>query len=157
NPAAGLAWKLTPRLTAYAGYSEANRVPTALELACADPARPCTLENFLVSDPPLKQVVAETWETGLRGRFDPAEGSRVTWNLGLFRTQNTADFRNVPSPVITGRGFFTNVGRTRRQGIEAGLSCRAEGWSAYLDYSLVDATFESALTLASPQNPAAVD
>jgi iron complex outermembrane receptor protein len=156
NPAAGLAYKLTPSVTAYAGYSEANRAPTALELACADPARPCTLENFLVSDPPLKQVVAHTWETGLRGGFNAGEASRVTWNLGLFRTDNTDDIINVASPIVTGRGFFMNAGETRRQGIEAGVAIRAPGWSAYLDYGLVDATFQSKLTLNAPQNPASV-
>ena len=43
-----------PNLTAYAGYSEANRAPTPLELGCADPAHPCIIAAFLVSDPPLE-------------------------------------------------------------------------------------------------------
>jgi iron complex outermembrane receptor protein len=37
NPVAGLTYKILPSLSAYASYSEANRTPTPLELACADP------------------------------------------------------------------------------------------------------------------------
>jgi len=157
NPAAGATYKITPGVTAYAGYSEANRAPTPAELGCADPLRPCTLEGFLVSDPPLKQVVARTYEAGLRGGFALGEGGgagRLSWNLGLFRTDSSDDIINVASP-ITGRGFFQNAGDTRRQGIEAGANFRSDNWSVYLDYSLVDATFESTLTLLSPNNPAA--
>ena len=40
NPAAGATYKVTPWLTAYAGYSEANRAPTPAELSCASPRNP---------------------------------------------------------------------------------------------------------------------
>jgi iron complex outermembrane receptor protein len=70
----------------------------------------------------------------------------------LFRTDNQDDIFNVPSP-ITGFGFFQNVGRTRRQGIEAGVTYRSDRWFAYADYALVDATFRSTFTLNSPGNP----
>ena len=43
NPIIGGTYKITPELTAYAGYSEANRAPTPLELGCADPTRPCII------------------------------------------------------------------------------------------------------------------
>ena len=65
----GATYKITPNVTAYAGYSEANRAPTPLELGCSDPAHPCMIDNFLVADPPLKQVVSHTFEAGLRGSF----------------------------------------------------------------------------------------
>ena len=51
-----------------ARISQGTRVPTAVELTCADPAAPCTLPNIFVADPPLKQVVATTYELGVRGR-----------------------------------------------------------------------------------------
>ena len=159
NPALGATYRLMPAVTAYAGYSEANRAPTPAELGCADPARPCILANFVVSDPPLKQVVAHTWEAGLRGGFAIGEadggGGHIDWNLGLFRTDLSDDIINIASPVI-GRAFFQNAGDTRRQGIEAAIGYRSERWLVQAGYSLVDATFESALTLASPNNPAAV-
>src|SRR5215475_12623422 len=74
NPVVGLTYKFSPNITAYAGYSEANRAPTPLELGCSDPNRPCLIDTFLVSDPPLKQVVAHTFEAGLRGNFDVSAG-----------------------------------------------------------------------------------
>ena len=54
NPMVGATYKITSEVTAYGGYSEANRAPTPLELGCADPAQPCILASFLVSDPPLQ-------------------------------------------------------------------------------------------------------
>ena len=158
NPAAGAAYKLAPEVTAYAGYAEANRTPTTGEIACSDPARPCSLDNFLTSDPPgLRQVVARNWEAGLRGRFatggEEAAG-RVEWNLGLFRTDLADDILNVPSATIS-TGFFRNIGSTRRQGIETGIAYRDSEWDLAASYSLIDATFESALTLHSPNNPVA--
>ena len=51
NPLLGATYKLTPDITLYGGYSEANRAPTPLELGCADPAHPCLIDNFVVSDP----------------------------------------------------------------------------------------------------------
>ena len=37
NPQIGATYKLMPGLTAYGGYSEANRAPTIAELSCSDP------------------------------------------------------------------------------------------------------------------------
>jgi iron complex outermembrane receptor protein len=75
--------------------------------------------NFVVSDPPLKQVVAHTYETGLRGGFTlgaTAEGGgHIDWNLGLFRTDLSDGIIAIASPVI-GRAFFQNAGDKRRQG-----------------------------------------
>ncbi|MGB9269927.1 MAG: TonB-dependent receptor, partial [Pseudolabrys sp.] len=49
NPVAGFTYKILPELmTFYAGYSEANRAPTPIELGCSNPLRPCLLEGFLV-------------------------------------------------------------------------------------------------------------
>ncbi len=70
-------------------------------------------------------------------------GGRVTWNLGLFRTDLTDDILLVQSD-IQGRGFFRNAGDTRRQGIEAGLAWRGERLGLSLDYALIDATFRTA-------------
>ena len=76
-----------------------------LELGCADPTRPCLIDNFLVSDPPLKQVVSHTYEAGLRGRLDLGEGhGRLNWSLGLFRTGNTDDIIGSVSYVTGASG-----------------------------------------------------
>jgi len=154
NPAVGLTYKVAPQLTAYARYSETNRVPTPAELSCADPAAPCSLTNFFVSDPPLKQVVSRSVEAGFRGHFAAPGDAVVQWNLGVFNTDNENDITFVPSTII-GRAYFQNVGDTRRRGIEAGLNARAGRLTAFADYTYLHATFRSPLTLSSPENPAA--
>ena len=153
NPVAGVAYKLIPGLAAYAGYAEANRAPTPLELGCANPARPCLLEGFLVSDPPLRQVVARTVEGGLRGERVLA-GGRLEWKAGVFRTESENDIINMASP-IQGRGVYRNVDATRRQGLEAGAQYQSAQWLVYANYSFIDATYQFTGDIASPNNPAA--
>jgi iron complex outermembrane receptor protein len=152
NPVAGLTLKLLPTVTAYGGYSEANRAPTPLELDCADRTRPCLLENSLVSDPPLNQVVAHTFEAGLRGGQAVLDAGRVDWKAGFFRTNSTNDIVAEAS-TLTGRGFFTNVPSTLRQGAEAEADFHYGNLFAYVNYAFVDATYQFSGTLASPFNP----
>ncbi|MBV8778315.1 MAG: TonB-dependent receptor [Alphaproteobacteria bacterium] len=153
NPIAGFAYKITDALTGYFGFSQANRVPTPLEQSCSSPAKPCLLEDFLVADPPLQQVVANTYETGLRETLPLANG-RLAWKAALYRTDSFDDIVNVAS-VVQGRGFFQNVPATRRQGVEGSIEYRAGQWLAYAGYSLVDASYRFAGALPSPNNPMA--
>ena len=44
---------------------------SALRSGKASPAHSCSLANFFVGDPNLKQVVAQTVEAGLRGGVSP--------------------------------------------------------------------------------------
>ncbi|MEH2541382.1 MULTISPECIES: TonB-dependent receptor [unclassified Bradyrhizobium] len=148
NPMIGGTYKITPGLTAYAGYSEANRAPTPLELACADPARPCIAAAFLIADPPLKQVVSRTIEAGFRGTKELNIGT-LGWKVGAFRATNADDILAIPSPELQGFGYFQNVGRTRRQGIEAQVNLTSKTLQLYASYALVDARFLDPLTLNS--------
>ena len=167
NPVVGLTYKVTPNLTAYAGYSEANRAPTALELGCSDPAIPCQIDNFLIADPPLKQVVSHTVEGGLRGEWSggaaaadpmprkaPAKvienGWRLRWGVSLFRTENSDDIINVASELVPNFGYFKNAGTTLRQGVEAKVDLSWDRWTAYANYTFVDATFQSTFTSNDP-------
>jgi outer membrane receptor protein involved in Fe transport len=147
NPMIGGTYKITPELTAYAGYSEANRAPTPLELACADPARPCIIGAFLISDPPLKQVVSRTVEAGFRGTRELNIGT-LGWKVGAFRATNADDILAIPVP-LQGFGYFQNVGRTRRQGIEAQVNLTSKTLQLYASYALVDARFLDPLELNS--------
>jgi outer membrane receptor protein involved in Fe transport len=157
NPAAGATYQLNYGMSLYGGYSEANRAPVAAELACSDPNNPCLIESFLVSDPPLDQVVSHTWETGIRGERSSKNGrERLEWSAGLFRTLNTDDIITVFSP-IAGRGVFENGGDTLRQGIEANLAYRNDRWFMYANYAFVRATYESVLELPAPDNPRATE
>lgn len=148
NPVIGGTYKITPELTAYAGYSEANRVPTPLELGCADPATPCLIAAFLVSDPPLKQVVSKTVEAGFRGTKELNIGS-LGWKIGGFRATNDDDIVAIPVPGRTGFGYFSNVGRTRRQGLEAEVNIKSPTLQFQASYAFVDARFLDALTIGS--------
>ncbi|HXZ15400.1 MAG TPA: TonB-dependent receptor [Roseiarcus sp.] len=162
NPVVGATYKITPEVAAYASYSESNRAPTPLELGCADPSRPCLIDNFLVADPHLSQVVAHSIESGLRGGFRPASylpaeagavfPGRVDWSSGVFRTTSFNDILSVPSE-IAGQGYFKNAGITQRQGIETQIRYTDEKLSAYANYALTDATFRSMIELGSPFNP----
>jgi len=152
NPVVGMTYKILPNLTAYAGYSEANRAPTPLELNCSSPTRPCILASTLISDPPLQQVVSHTLESGLRGNFAIPAGGSIAWKAGLYRTDSTNDIIQLAS-VVLGTGYFTNVPETLRQGVEAQANLSMGPFSAYINYAYVDATYQFAGTLSSPFNP----
>jgi iron complex outermembrane receptor protein len=147
NPMIGGTYKITSGLTAYAGYSEANRAPTPLELECANPNMPCIIATFLVSDPPLKQVVSHTYEAGFRGTHDLSFGT-LDWKVGGFRATNTDDILAIPS-LVQGFGYFQNVGDTRRQGFEAEANLKSSRWQFHASYAFIDARFLDSLTLGS--------
>jgi outer membrane receptor protein involved in Fe transport len=154
NPGGGLTYELAPYLTAYGSYSESNRAPTPNELACADPDQPCALPNGFISDPDLKQVVAKTFELGLRGKIADLAGGTLTWNADYYHTENTNDIIFVVSQS-TGLGYFTNAGDTLRQGVEANLRWQTGRLRASLGYAYTDATYQSPLLLESDLNPGA--
>jgi outer membrane receptor protein involved in Fe transport len=148
NPAVGLTADLRPDVTAYGSFSMSSRVPAPSELSCADPDDPCRLPNAFVADPPLEQVVAGTWEAGIRGRR-----TALAWNASLFRTATRDDILFISSGPLTNTGHFQNIGDTRRQGLELGASGGVEALRWGLAYSFVSARFDTALTLSSPNHP----
>lgn len=152
NPAAGLTFKLRADVTSYIAYNEGMRVPSPVELTCADPSAPCSLPNNFLADPPLKPVVSKTWEGGLRGRW--RESTR--WNVAVFRTELHDDIQFVSSGrAALNSGFFQNVGKTRREGLEMGLASEVGALSLSARYSLINATFATPLVLNSPSNSSA--
>jgi outer membrane receptor protein involved in Fe transport len=163
NPSAGLTYQILDNLGVYGSYSESTRAPTPMELSCADPAAPCKLPNSFVSDPPLKQVVAKTWEGGFRGNMDEWLGKGdLKWNLGYFHTINNNDiiFRRDASSNIISQGFFNNVGQTRRYGIEAGttvnypqLFSQIDDWHFSTNYTWLNATFMDGFDSVNPLDP----
>jgi iron complex outermembrane recepter protein len=152
NPAAGLTWTARGGLNLYGGYSQSSRVPTPVELTCADPEDPCRLPNAFVSDPPLKQIVARTWEAGLRGT-----GPAVRWALAAFATAARDDIIFVNSGRGRGQGHFENVAGTDRRGIEARIDGGGDRLQLFASYTWQHATFDADLDVASPHHPLAVD
>ncbi|ESS73742.1 putative TonB-dependent receptor [Methyloglobulus morosus KoM1] len=130
-------------LTVYGNYNEGFRTPTPIELSCADPNAPCSLPNSFTSDPPLKPVVSKTFEAGVRGKFSDA----LKWSAALYHSRLSNDilFVNAPGSVVS--GFFQNVGLTQRQGAELGLNGNWKKLNWYLNYSFVDATYQTTATL----------
>ena len=156
NPSAGLTYAFMPAINFYSGYSESSRVPTPMELSCADPEDPCKLPNAFIADPPLDQVVAKTWEVGFRGRFHSLFDGRIQWNAGYFNTTNYNDiiFQSATASGANSAGYFENVGRTRRQGLELGLSTAFfERWRLALNYTFIDARYLTPFTSQSPSHP----
>ena len=152
DPAVGLTFSPTHRLTAYAAYDEGTRVPTPMELTCADPNAPCSLPNAFSSDPPLKAVAARNMEIGLRGEI----GSSLSFTASVFRTNLDNDIQFVAAGSgAVNSGYFVNVGQTRRQGVSLGLTGQAGPFDFSADYSFVEATFRTPLTLNSPNNSTA--
>ena len=147
NPAVGMTYSPSHFASLYFSYSEASRAPTAIELGCADPEEPCNLPNALVGDPPLKQVVTRTLEAGVRS----AQESNLRWNVGWFRAENSNDLLFVASQQ-TGFGYFTNFGKTRRQGAEVGLSGRIQHFVLGGNYTFLNATYQSSQTVNGASN-----
>lgn len=147
NPAAGLTIAATPALTAYLGYTEGSRAPSAIELGCADPENPCKLPNAMAGDPPLDQVRTRTLEGGLRGTLIQSIG----WNAGVFRADNRDDILFVADDQ-SGFGYFRNFGKTRRQGAELGLNGRFGPVVLTATYTYLDATYRSEEELGGEGN-----
>ncbi|MGH7048082.1 MAG: TonB-dependent receptor [Stellaceae bacterium] len=154
NPSGGLTWKVLPDLALYASYAEANRAPTPLELTCSSAASPCSLANFLVADPDLKQVVSHTIEAGVRATAHPMDGSTLSSTVALYRTSLSDDIVFLSSP-IQGRAFFGNVGSTLRQGFDLDLRFTKGPLLAWIGYSYIDAVFQNGFTESSENNPGA--
>jgi iron complex outermembrane receptor protein len=143
NPGTGLTYKISDALTAYAGYSESSRAPTAGELSCADP--------------PLKQVVSRTEELGVRGSFGIGLMSgRISWNASLYRTDAANDILLLATDV-NGFGYFQNAGTTRHQGFDLHISYNDTRWKLSAGFSHLEATFQSAQVLSSNSPSADAD
>ncbi|BCM24520.1 TonB-dependent receptor domain-containing protein [Methyloradius palustris] len=172
NPSIGATWQAKENLNIYTNLAKGARVPSVVELGCAFDRTPysavnstprslvegreCTLPNVLSGDPYLKQIKSVSYDLGMRGSFKSLLGAEdIKWNLGAYQTNLADDIYFIAVPG--GNGFFDNIGNTRRQGIEAGLSGRKDRLSFSVNYGLTDATFQSQFREISNDNSSAVD
>ena len=153
NPTVGLTHTPTKELTLYTSYSESSRAPTAIEVGCSNPANPCLLPAALADDPPLNQVVAKTYEFGGRGKVT----DNVNWNAGIYHAVNHDDIQFVASNQLNGAGYFKNIGRTKRQGIDFGLNGNVERFNWSASYSFVRATYDSDIEFVNGSNSEGVN
>ncbi|MDD2744291.1 MAG: TonB-dependent receptor [Rhodocyclaceae bacterium] len=147
NPAIGLAITPSKTLSFYASYNEGSRAPTAIELGCANPNQPCKLPNAMAGDPPLDMVVSKTFEGGVRGKITNGIG----YSASLYRTQNTDDIQFIAANS-SGAGYFDNVGKTRRLGVDLGVNGEVGTFRWSAGYSYIKATYQSRFDLVSEVN-----
>ena len=158
NPSVGLTYQALENVGVYGSYSESSRVPTPMELSCADEDDPCKLPNSFVADPPLAQVVAKTWEAGVRGNLqDLITRGDVNWNVGFFHTTNHNDIIFNRGGDSISEGFFSNIGQTVRYGIETGLTATVpqlfsdiDDWHFATNYTYLNARFQDSFTIQHP-------
>lgn len=164
NPAAGITYRWNKALNFYASYSESARAPTPIELSCnegvfviardlaveagRDPDDvdfECRLPNAFLADPPLDQVVAKSFEVGVRGAF-----RGIDYHAGFFRTRSTNDIIF----QTTGRstGLFANVEQTERIGFETILNGSWRNLDWLVAYSYIDANFGDDFAVLSPNH-----
>ena len=145
----GLSFDLDAGLGAFAGYGRGFRAPVILEVTCADPADPCQLPFELGADPPLKPVKSDTWQAGLRLARPRAQASLVGYWVEV-----RDDIFNVIDEDTPTLGYFTNLERTRRVGLEAFAAGAPlpglPGLTLTGSLAWTRATFQSEAELASP-------
>jgi outer membrane receptor protein involved in Fe transport len=135
NPALGLTFEAKPGTTLFANAAQSNRVPTVIELGCADPGQPCRLPVGLQSDPYLKQVVSRTFEAGVRWKNGVQQAA-----LALYRTVNRDDIQ-FRTAGLAQHGYFANFPRTRHQGADLTASLRKGPLQLSLAYSFLHAAY----------------
>ena len=139
NPAIGITQQVGQGVAVFANLARNTRVPTVIELGCADPDEPCRLPAGLQSDPYLKQVRATILEAGLRWR--PAPGQRL--ELALFRTDNRDDIVFGSVSATSQLGYFQNFKRTRHQGLDAAWQAQYGPVAVTASYSHLQATYQA--------------
>lgn len=158
NPSVGFTYQVMDNVGMYGSYNESSRVPTPMELSCADEDDPCKLPNAFLADPPLAQVVSKTWEGGFRGNMNEMmENTDVNWNVGFFHTTNHNDIIFNRGGDSISEGFFSNIGQTVRYGVETGLTANVtelfssiDDWHFSTNYTYLNARFMDSFTIQDP-------
>lgn len=144
SPRGGANVALWRGLLLYGSVGRSFRAPALVELACADPQEPCPLPFALGDDPPLDPVVATTFEGGVRWAAGPG-----VVDASVYRTNVRDDIFLFPYTSAsepegsTIDGFFDNIARTRREGIELSARAALGEHRVYASWSLTRATFQT--------------
>ena len=151
NPRIGASVEVTPGGSLFASWGQTFRAPAVIENACSDPESPCPLPFALGDDPPLDPVKASTVEAGFR-----YAGARYSFQGSAYYTDVKNDifltpFGDEDAPAgSTIDGFFVNLDKTRREGIELAAAYQfPAGHSLYVNYAYTRATFQSAADIFS--------
>lgn len=148
NPSIGAVYLFPEQnMSIFGSYAESSRAPTSIELGCANKDNACLLPNAMAGDPPLNQVIAKSFDGGLRGRI----GSNFNWSVSAYHTQNINDIQFIWSGTGS-RGYFSNVGDTERQGFDVSFGGKYEKLGFNMSYSYIDATYDSQFQIANNAN-----
>ncbi|MBA3497045.1 MAG: TonB-dependent receptor [Gemmatimonadales bacterium] len=145
NPRVGVSVAVAPGASVFASWGQSFRSPAVIENACADPESPCPLPFALGDDPPLDPVKASTVEAGFRYATSSFALDGSVYRTGVRNDIFLTPYGDEDEPSgSTIDGFFVNLDRTRRVGVELGAAYRfPAGHSAYLNYAFTRATFQS--------------
>lgn len=112
SPRFGALWRPASDVQVYANYSRSAEFPTFVELA--------QQAAFV----PVRPQRAWTAEIGTRGRIGPLQ-----WDMSAYRADLTGEMLQYTPDANVGIPAATfNAGKTRHQGIEAGLSWEPLEW-----------------------------
>ena len=119
--------------TLYANLGGGVEAPAFNEI---DPGPPFDTQTSL--NPFLDPMISSEYEVGGRGQLPlPAGLTGATYDVALYYLEVTNDL--VP---LNGGAYFTSAGKTRREGLEAGLRWQALQWAALRgSLTLTDNTF----------------
>ena len=111
SPMVGLNVRLSPFHAVYGNVSTAFETPTTTELVNQP-------DGSGGMNPDLQPQLSTTYEVGAKGIvFD-----RVQYDAALFDTEVRDELIPFEVPDGSGRTFYRNAGRTRRQGVELGIT-----------------------------------
>jgi outer membrane receptor protein involved in Fe transport len=144
NPRLGVSLAVAPGASVFASWGKSFRSPAVIENACADPEAPCPLPFALGDDPPLDPVKATTIEAGFNYATESLALQGSVYHMDVRNDIFLTPFGEEEPEGGTIDGFFVNLDKTRRAGVELGAAYRFHGGhSAYLNYGYTRATFES--------------
>lgn len=152
NPALGIRKEFGGGMSVFGNLSQSNRVPTVIELGCANPDEPCRLPAGLQSDPFLEQVVSRTAEIG--AGYRPSSESSLSGSV--YYTVNRDDIIFLTSGIAQ-RGYFDNFDRTRHMGFDLAGSKRFGSVTFRTNYSYLHATYDADGTLFTGERSVEVD
>jgi len=129
----GIVVKPTDNIDVYANFSEAFKAPGSSELF--------NTTGWGGNDPNLKPEEARSYEIGTRLRMN----DKLSTNVSLFRIDTDEEIQSIETAPWT--YVNTNIGETRRYGIETSVKLRPwEYFDTYFTHTFVDATVRKTTT-----------
>jgi outer membrane receptor protein involved in Fe transport len=96
-------------------------------------------------------VIAKTFDFGARGYINDS----IKWNASIYHTMNHRDIQFLRAPDAVNHGYFANVGKTQRQGLDFGLAGQLDQFKWNASYSFIRATYDNDMEFTSPANSTA--